>query len=425
MVSASVESVVGTDSSAQEKLLDVDSARADFPILSRKVHGKDLVYLDNAATTQKPTQVIERLNRYYREENANVHRGIHFLSAEATSQYEHARRTVQAFINAESDDEIVFTRGTTESINLVAQSFGQAHLGPGDEVLITAMEHHSNIVPWQMATERAGATLKAVPIHSSGELDMDAFADLLSSKTKLVAFSHVSNALGSVNPVKAIVEQAHAVGARVLVDGAQGVVHMPVDVRDLDCDFYVFSAHKLYGPTGIGALYGKLEALESLPPFQGGGAMIEQVTLEKTTYAAPPARFEAGTPHIGGAIGFAAAIDYVTNLGMAAISAHERDLTAYTREALASVPGLKLIGDAKDRAGVFSFVMDGTHPSDVATILDMEGVAVRSGHHCTQPLMDFYGVPATARASLGLYTNRNDIDRLVAGLHKVNEMFRH
>ena len=405
--------------------LDVATVRRDFPILDQRVHGKELVYLDSAATAQKPRQVIDRLEAYYKKENANVHRGIHYLSSTATASLEEARRSVQRFINAASDSEVVFTHGTTESINLVAQTFAKSALSPGDEVLISAMEHHSNIVPWQLACESVGAKLRAIPVLESGELDLDAFEKLLSPKTKLVAVTHISNTLGTVNPVERIVAAAHAVGAKVLLDGAQGIVHVPVDVQALDCDFYAFSGHKLYGPTGIGVLYGKMEILETLPPFQGGGGMIDQVTLEKTTYAAPPARFEPGTPHIAGAIGLAVATDYLSQLGMETITAYEHALTRYTQEALENVPGLHLIGNPQDRAGVFSFVMEGTHPSDVATLLDMEGIAVRSGHHCTQPLMDQYGVPATVRASMGLYTDRNDIDRLIAGLHHVNEMFRH
>jgi cysteine desulfurase / selenocysteine lyase len=404
-------------------VLDVARLRADFPILAQKVGDKPLVYLDNAATTQKPRAVLEAMDAYYATTNANVHRGVHHLSQKATDLFEQARAAVQRFIHAESPSEIVFTRGTTEAINLVASSFGQLSVRAGDEILITGMEHHSNIVPWQLLCERTGAALRVVPITDDGELDLDAFERLLTERTRLVGVVHLSNALGTLNPVERLVPLAHAAGAKVLLDGAQAVSHLPVDVQALGCDFYAFSGHKLYGPTGIGVLYGKRALLQQMPPYQGGGEMIRSVTFEKTTFADPPARFEAGTPDIAGAIGLHAALEYVSGVGLEAIAAHEAELTRYGLEALREVPGVRLVGTARERASVLSFVMQGVHPHDIGTILDLEGVAVRTGHHCAQPVMARFGVPATARASVALYNTRDELDALVRALHKVREVF--
>jgi cysteine desulfurase/selenocysteine lyase len=402
---------------------DVERARRDFPILARKVHGHRLVYLDNAATAQKPLPVVEALSRYYRECNANIHRAVHTLSEEATAAYEGARAKVQRLLNAAEPREIVFVRGTTEAINLVAHSFARPRLQPGDEVLITAMEHHSNIVPWQIVCEERGARLRVAPMNRAGELLFEDYATLLGPRTRFVSVVHVSNSLGTINPVAEMIRLAHDRGIPVLLDGAQAVPHGPVDVRRLDCDFYAFSGHKAYGPTGIGALYGKADLLEEMPPYQGGGDMIRAVTFEKTTYAPIPAKFEAGTPHIAGAMGLAVAIDYLTGLDWGQIAEHEADLVEYATRSLATVPGVRLIGTAAQRAAVVSFVMEGVHAHDVGTILDQEGVAVRTGHHCTQPVMDFYGVPATARASFALYNGRDDVDALVAALGRVRQVF--
>jgi cysteine desulfurase/selenocysteine lyase len=402
---------------------DVWKIRRDFPILGRKVNGKPLVYLDNAATAQKPQIVIDTLDRFYREENSNVHRGVHFLSQLATEEYEKARVSVQGFLNAAGAREIIFVRGTTEGINLVASTFGRSQIKTGDELLISAMEHHSNIVPWQMLCEEKGARLRVAPINDAGELELDEFEKLLTSKTKLVAVVHLSNALGTLNPVRKIIEMAHRRNVPVLLDGAQAAPHLKVDVRELDCDFYAFSGHKLYGPTGIGVLYGKASLLEAMPPYQGGGEMISSVTFEKTTYNTIPNKFEAGTPHVAGAIGLAAAIDYLTALDREAVETYERDLLSYATRALLKIPGLRIIGTAREKAGVISFVLDGIHPHDVGTIVDQEGIAIRTGHHCAQPVMDRFGVPATARASLAFYNTKEDIDALVASLHKVQEMF--
>jgi len=402
---------------------DVRRIREDFPILGQTVHGKPLVYLDNAATTQKPRAVLDALMAYYSEDNANVHRGVHLLSERATQAFEDARITVQRFINAASAHEIVFTRNATEGINLVAQTFGRTRLGPGDEVLISAMEHHSNIVPWQMACEEKGASLRVIPITDEGMLQLEEYERLLGPRTKLVAIVHLSNVLGTINPVQQMIATAHRRGVPVLIDGSQAVHHMTVDVRALDADFYVFTGHKLYGPTGIGVLYGKERLLEEMPPYQGGGDMIKSVTFEKTTYNALPYKFEAGTPNIAGAIGLAAAVDYVTGIGRDRISAHERELLAYGTAELSEVPGLTLIGTAVEKSSVLSFVMDGVHPHDIGTIVDQEGVAIRTGHHCAQPLMQRLGIPATARASLALYNTREEIDALVAALHKVRQLF--
>jgi cysteine desulfurase/selenocysteine lyase len=400
-----------------------EKIRGDFPALQMQVHGKPLVYLDNAATTQKPQVVIDALVRYYSEENSNVHRGVHFLSQVATQAYESGRTRVRQFLNATHDREIVFTRGTTESINLVAQSYGRSRLRAGDEVIISAMEHHSNIVPWQMICEEKGAILRVIPINDQGELLLEEYERLLGSRTKLVAVVQVSNVLGTINPVREIIDLAHRRGVPVLVDGAQSAPHLPVDVRALDCDFYAFSAHKLYGPTGFGILYGKAELLERMPPYQGGGDMISAVSFEKTVYNTLPHKFEAGTPHIAGAVGLAAAIEYVERIGLSQIAAYEADLLGYATELLSAIPGLRLIGTAKEKASVLSFVLDGIHAHDVGTILDLEGVAVRAGHHCAMPLMKRFGVPATARASLAFYNTRAEIDALVKAIHKAIEVF--
>jgi cysteine desulfurase/selenocysteine lyase len=403
--------------------LGAERIREDFPMLRTKVHGKPLVYLDNAATTHKPKAVIEALTRYYTEENSNVHRGVHFLSQVATQSYESGRTRIRHFLNAAHDREIIFTRGTTESINLVAQTYGRKHLRAGDEVLITAMEHHSNIVPWQMLCEEKGAVLRVVPITDAGELVMDDYRRLLGERTRLVSVVQVSNALGTVNPVQEMIMLAHARGIPVLLDGAQAVAHMPVDVRALDCDFYAFSGHKLFGPTGIGVLYGKADLLEAMPPYQGGGDMISAVSFEKTIYNTLPYKFEAGTPHIAGVVGLAAAIEYVEQIGRDQIAVHEKELLDYGTELLSAIPGLRLIGTAREKAGVLSFVLDGVHAHDIGTILDLEGVAVRAGHHCAMPVMKRYGLAATARASLAFYNTRADLDALAKGIHKVIEVF--
>ncbi|NOK37935.1 cysteine desulfurase [Corallococcus exercitus] len=402
---------------------DLARVRADFPILRQEVRGRPLVYLDSAATGQKPQAVLDALTRYYTHDNANVHRGVHILSERATQAFEDARETVRRFIHAKDVREVIFVRGTTEAINLVAATYGRKHVGPGDEVLISAMEHHSNIVPWQMVCDAAGAKLRVIPVDERGALQMDAVDALLTEKTRLLAITHVSNALGSVNPIKELVAKAHAKNIPVLVDGAQSVTHFPVDVQDLGCDFYAFSGHKLFGPTGIGVLYGKLAMLESLPPYQGGGDMILSVTMEKTVYNRVPHRFEAGTPDMAGAVGLAAAIRYLEAVGMENVSQHDQWLLAYATEALAAVPGLKLVGTAPRKTGVLSFTLEDVHPHDVGTILDQEGICIRTGHHCAQPLMQRFGVAATARASLALYNTREDVDALVKGLHKVKEVF--
>ena len=403
---------------------DLSRARDDFPILSRKVHGKPLVYLDNAATTQKPRSVIAAVRHYYFACNANVHRGVHTLSDRATQAYEEARSRVARFLNAREDREIVFVRGATEAINLVAQTFGLLRLREGDEVLVTAMEHHANIVPWQMVCDRTGARLKVAPVESTGELDLAAFEGMLAGRTRLAAVAHVSNALGTVNPVREMIGMAHARGVPVLVDGAQAAPHIPVDVQALGCDFYVFSGHKLYGPTGIGVLYGKAEHLEAMPPYQGGGDMILRVTFEKTTYNAIPWKFEAGTPNIAGAVGLRGAIDYLEAIGLPAVSTHERDLLAYATDEVERIPGVRIVGTAREKAGILSFVVEGVHPHDIGTILDHEGVAIRAGHHCAMPLMDLLGVPATARASFGLYNTPAEVDILASGIRKARELFR-
>ncbi len=409
--------------SANSRFLDVDRIREDFPILKETVHGRPLVYLDNAATTQKPKSVIETIQRFYARENANVHRGVHLLSEQATRDYEQARVKVQRFLNAAASREIVYVRGATEGINLVASSYGSNHVEAGDEILITAMEHHSNIVPWQMLCEKRGARLRVAPINDQGELLLDEYEKLLGPRTRLVATAHVSNSLGTVNPIQRMIALAHGHGVPVLVDGAQAVPHLHVDVQALDCDFYVFSGHKLFGPTGIGVLYGKAGLLDAMPPYQGGGDMIRSVTFEKTTFNDLPYKFEAGTPHIAGAIGLGAAIDYVNGVGITAITAYERELLTYAEQSLAAVADLRIIGIASEKASVVSFVLKGIHPHDIGTILDREGIAIRAGHHCAMPVMQRFGVAATARASLAFYNTRAEIDALVNGVGKVKEVF--
>ena len=397
---------------------DVERVRADFPILSTLVHGKPLVYLDNAATTQKPRSVIDAVSQYYETTNANVHRGVHTLSQRATDEFEGAREAVRQFLNAAESREIVFTRGTTESINLVAQSYAREFLAAGDEILIGAAEHHAHIVPWQMLAKQRGTVLKVVPINDAGELDMTAFEALLTPRTKLVAIGHVSNALGSVNPVARITALAHAAGAKVLIDGAQSVAHGKVDVQALDCDFYAFSGHKLFAPTGIGVLYAKAELLEAMPPWQGGGDMIKTVSFEHTEYNDIPYKFEAGTPHIAGAVGLKAAIDYLNGLDFAGAAAHEHALLASATRAARDVPGLRPIGTARDKAAVLSFVIDGLHPQDLGVLLDSQGVAIRTGHHCAMPVMQFFGLAGTARASFAFYNTQDDLDRFFRALTK-------
>jgi len=402
---------------------DVARVRADFPILARSIHGKPLVYLDSAASSQRPLAVLRAVEHYETTLHANVHRGVHSLSQWATDAYERSRETVRRFINARSSREIVFVRGTTEAINLVANSWGRGQLQAGDEVLITYLEHHSNIVPWQLICAATGAKLRAAPITAAGELDLDAFKELLTPRTRLVAVAHVSNALGTVLPVQEIVRLAHAHGVPVLVDGAQAVPHETVDVRALDCDFYAFSGHKVYGPTGIGVLYGRESLLAAMPPWQGGGEMILSVSIEASTYNELPAKFEAGTPNISGAIGLGAALEYVESLGREAIAEHEHGLLELTNESLTALPGVRLIGTAPGKAAVVSFTMHGIHPHDIGTILDSEGIAIRTGHHCAMPIMQFYGLPATARASFGCYSNAQDVERLVQAVRKVRELF--
>jgi cysteine desulfurase/selenocysteine lyase len=399
-----------------------DRVRGDFPILARRVHGKPLVYLDNAASAQKPRQVIDVIRRVYEESYSNIHRGVHALSQEATRLYEDAREKARKLLGAASTREIVFTSGTTGAINLVAQSYARPRLAAGDEILITGLEHHSNIVPWQLLCEQTGALLKVAPITDDGQVVMDAFMKLLNPKTRLIAVAHVSNALGTINPVKAMIDAAHAVGAAALVDGAQSAPHLRVDMRELDCDFFAFSGHKIYGPTGIGVLYAKEALLKAMPPYQGGGDMISSVTFEKSTWNELPYKFEAGTPNIAGGIGLGAAIDYVQAIGLDAIAAYENDLLAYTIRELGKIDRVRLIGHSPCRASVQSFVIEGIHPHDIGTVLDQEGVAIRTGHHCAQPVMDRLGVPATARASLAFYNTRGEIDALAAGVRKAIEV---
>lgn len=401
----------------------INRFRADFPILHRPVKGRRLVYLDNGATTQKPQSVIQAEADYYAHSNANIHRGVHWLSQHSTDLYERGRTRVRQFLNARQDREIVFTRGTTEAVNLVAYSWGRASLKPGDEILISGMEHHSNIVPWQLICEQTGAVLKVIPVLDNGELDLQAYQQMLSGKTRLVGLVHVSNALGTVNPVKEMTAWAHAAGALVLIDGAQAVAHQTVDVQDLDCDFYVFSGHKLYGPTGIGVLYAKAEILQAMPPWQGGGDMIHTVSFERTTYAEIPQRFEAGTPNIAGVIALDAAIQYVQQVGLSAIAQHEQALLEQATRELQLLPGVRILGQASHKAGLVSFVLDDIHPHDLGTILDTEGVAIRAGHHCAMPLMTRFGVPGTARASFALYNTHDDVEALVVALKKAQKLF--
>jgi cysteine desulfurase/selenocysteine lyase len=412
-----------TRAEGAEPVLDVAALRRDFPILTQTVHGHPLVYLDNAASAQKPRAVIEAEPRAYEEFYSNIHRGVHSLSMKATDAYEAARVKAQRFINAGSVKETILTSGTTASINLVASTYGRKHVGSGDEVLITGLEHHSNIVPWQMLCEEKCARLRVAPLDDEGRVVMEEYERLLSVRTKLVAVAHVSNALGTVNPVRRMIELAHARGVPVLVDGAQAAPHLPIDVRALDCDFYALSAHKLYGPSGVGVLYGRQALLEAMPPWQGGGDMILSVTFEKTTYNDLPYKFEAGTPNIAGVIAFGAALDYVTAIGLDRIAAHEHGLLTYATRRLLEIPGLRIIGTAPEKAAVVSFVLEDAHPHDIGTILDYEGVAVRTGHHCAQPVMERYGVPATTRASMAVYNTTEEIDALVRGLHKVREVF--
>lgn len=414
---------LASDKATEASSFNVEKIREDFPILKEIVHGKPLIYLDNAATSQKPCAVIDATTRYYSADNSNIHRGVHLLSERATQQYEDARVKAQRFINAAHSQEIIFVRGTTEAINLVANSYGRANVRAGDEILITTMEHHSNIVPWQILCEEKGAKLRVAPINDDGELIPEEFEELLNSRTKLVSVVHVSNALGTINPVRRIIEKAHSLGVPVLLDGAQAAPHLKIDVQELDCDFYALSGHKLFGPTGVGVLYGKSHLLDAMPPYQGGGDMIATVTFEKTTYNTLPYKFEAGTPNIAGTIGLGAAIDYVNQIGLERIGKYEHELLSYGTEALSHIPGLRLIGTSKEKASVFSFVLEGIHPHDVGTILDREGIAIRTGHHCTMPLMNRLGIPATSRASLAFYNTKDEIDALVAGIYKVKEVF--
>ncbi|MEK7483724.1 MAG: cysteine desulfurase [Planctomycetota bacterium] len=397
--------------------------RKDFPILQQEIYGKPLVYLDNAASTQKPKEVIQTIQEYYERYNANIHRGVHYLSQKATDLYEGAREEVRHFINASKIQEIIYTRGTTESINLVAHSFVRNRLRPNDEILISAMEHHSNIVPWQILCEETGAKLRIIPMNEQGELRLDSYATLLSEKTKFLSLVHVSNALGTINPIRKMIQMAHQHQVPVLIDGAQAVSHLPVDVQQLDCDFYAFSGHKLFAPTGIGILYGKSTLLEKMKPYQSGGDMIRSVSFEKTTYNDLPYRFEAGTPHIEGGIGLGAAIRYIQKIGLSTIQAYEQELLEYATRALNGVPGIRFVGTAQEKASVLSFTLNEIHPHDIGTILDQEGIAIRTGHHCAQPVMHFFRIPATARASLAFYNTPDDIDALVQGLHKVLEVF--
>jgi cysteine desulfurase/selenocysteine lyase len=407
-----------------QRPLNIKKIRDEFPALNQKVHGKPLVYLDNAATTQKPQAVISTLNRYYSLQNANIHRGVYYLSEKSTDAYESSRVKVQQFLNARESREIIFVRGATEGINLVAQAYGKAFVKEGDEILISTMEHHSNIVPWQMLRDQVGAKLRVAPINDDGEIVLAEYEKLLNKKTKVVALGHVSNALGTINPVKQLIERAHAVGAVVLIDGAQGAPHLKVDVQALDCDFYVFSGHKAYAPTGIGVVYGKAALLEMMPPYQGGGDMIKAVTFEKTLYNTPPYKYEAGTPHIAGAIGLGAAIDYLNELGLERIAAYERELLEYGTELLSRITGLRLIGTAKQKACILSFVLPQVHPHDLGTILDRDGIAIRAGHHCAMPTMERFGVPATARASLAFYNTKEELDHLAEAIERAIEMFQ-
>ncbi|MBX7153226.1 cysteine desulfurase [bacterium] len=414
----SVASVLRT-----ETAFDVQKIREDFPILKQQVHGKPLVYLDNAATSQKPQVVIDAITRYYTFENSNIHRGVHYLSSQATIAYENTRTILKNFLNAASEKEILFVRGTTEGINLVAQSYGRTFFKEGDEIIVSAMEHHSNIVPWQIVCEQTGAKLRVIPMNERGELQLDAYEKLFNPRTRFVSIVHVSNSLGTINPVEEMIATAHRYGVPVLLDGAQAVQHLTVDVRALDCDFYVFSGHKIYGPTGVGVLYGKQALLEKMPPYQGGGDMIRSVTFEKTTFNELPYKFEAGTPNIVGGISMTAGVRYLQSIGVDAIGQYEHELLEYGTDVLSSIKGLRLIGTAKSKTGILSFVLDNVHPHDVGTFLDVEGIAIRTGHHCTQPVMQFFKVPATSRASLAMYNTKEEIDILADAIRKVMKVF--
>ncbi|MTI30906.1 SufS family cysteine desulfurase [Xanthovirga aplysinae] len=406
------------------KTLDLKKVRAEFPVLHQEVNGKPLVYLDNAATTQKPNSVINAVSEYYKGYNANIHRGIHTLAEKATAAFEETRKTVKAFLNAAEAEEIIFTKGTTEGINLVASSWGRKFVEAGDEIIISSMEHHSNIVPWQMLCEEKGATLKIIPINEAGEIIFEEYEKLLSEKTKIVSIVYVSNSLGTINPVKEIIERAHKVGAKVLLDGAQASSHLEIDVQSLDCDFFAFSGHKIYGPTGVGALYGKRELLEAMPPYQGGGEMIKEVTFEKTTYNEIPYKFEAGTPNIADVIGLKTAIEFINEIGKENISAHENELMTYAYELLKDIPGFRPIGTAKNKISVLSFVIEGLHHFDIGMMLDAQGIAVRTGHHCTQPLMGIFGIEGTIRASFSIYNTKEEVERLSDGLHRIVKMMK-
>jgi cysteine desulfurase/selenocysteine lyase len=406
-----------------KKPFSVREIREEFPALRQQIYGKNLIYFDNGATSQKPQLVLDAINKFYSKENANIHRGVHFMSQKATTEYEESRKRIQKYINARKSEEIIFTKGTTDGINLVASSYGEL-LQAGDEIIISAMEHHSNIVPWQMLCIRKGLGLRVAPINKKGELLMDEFEKMLSKKTKLVAITHISNTLGTINPVKEVIEKAHAVGAKVLVDGAQSIQHTRVDVKDLNCDFYVFSSHKVFGPTGIGVLYGKEDLLDRMPPYQGGGDMISRVTFERTTYNELPFKFEAGTPHIAGGICLGTAFQFLDSIDMAAAEKHERELAKYAEDMLDTFEGLNIIGEAKNKTSVVSFTVDGLHPFDIGTLLDKQGIAVRTGHHCTQPLMDFYKIPGTVRASFAFYNTKQEIDTFVAALEKSISMLK-
>jgi len=408
---------------SNKKPFSVREIREEFPALRQQIYGKNLIYFDNGATSQKPQIVLDAINKFYSKENANIHRGVHFMSQKATTEYEESRKRIQKYINARKSEEIIFTKGTTDGINLVASSYGEL-LQAGDEIIISAMEHHSNIVPWQMLCIRKGLGLRVAPINKKGELLMDEFEKMLSKKTKLVAITHISNTLGTINPVKEVIEKAHAVGAKVLVDGAQSIQHMRVDVKDLNCDFYVFSSHKVFGPTGIGVLYGKEDLLDRMPPYQGGGDMISRVTFERTTYNELPFKFEAGTPHIAGGICLGTAFQFLESIDMAAAEKHERELAKYAEDMLDTFEGLNIIGEAKNKTSVVSFTVDGLHPFDIGTLLDKQGIAVRTGHHCTQPLMDFYKIPGTVRASFAFYNTKQEIDTFVAALEKSISMLK-
>jgi cysteine desulfurase/selenocysteine lyase len=407
----------------EKRKFSVREIRQDFPALRQQIYGKNLIYFDNGATSQKPQLVLDAINQYYSKNNANIHRGVHFMSQQATSEYETSREYIKSYINAEKQQEIIFTKGTTDGINLVAFSFGSL-LSAGDEILISAMEHHSNIVPWQLLCERKGLVLKVIPVNSRGELKMDTFEELLSAKTKLVAVTHISNTLGTINPLKTIIEKAHNVGAKVLVDGAQSIQHTKIDVQDLDCDFFVFSGHKVFGPTGIGVLYGKEDLLDKMPPYQGGGDMIAKVTFERTTYNELPFKFEAGTPHIAGGICLGTALQYLNQFNIEDVEQYERSLADYAQDLISTFEGVKIIGTAKDKTSVVSFHVDGLHPFDIGTLLDKQGIAVRTGHHCTQPLMDIFGIPGTIRASFAFYNTREEIDTFIAAVEKSITMLR-